>query len=77
MNTELEAQERLAALVQEQRQVAGWLQEQPQNYQQQVQQQVQQPAQQYQQPAPQPAPRLPDPVLRNGPLPTRGLVRIE
>lgn len=54
MNTELEAQERLAALVQEQRQVATWLQDQPQNYQQpaqapqnyqqQVQQQVQQPA---------------------------------
>ena len=54
MNTELEAQERLSALVQEQRQVAGWLQDQPQNNQQQVQQQYapQQPAQQqYPQPA--------------------------
>jgi len=59
LNTEIEAQERLAALVQEQRQVAGWLQEQPQNYQQQVQQQYQQPAPQ--QAAPQPAPRAPDP----------------
>ena len=57
IDTETEAQERLAALVQEQRQVAGWLQEQPQNFQQQVQQQYQQPVQQ----APQPAPRAPDP----------------
>jgi len=63
IDTETEAQERLAALVQEQRQVATWLQDQPQNYQQQVQQQYQQP-QNYQQPvqqAPQPAPRAPDP----------------
>jgi len=52
IDTETEAQERLATLVQEQRQVAGWLQEQPQNFQQQVQQQYQQPVQQYQQPAP-------------------------
>jgi hypothetical protein len=60
IDTETEAQERLAALVQEQRQVATWLQDQPQNYQQQVQQQYQQPTQQVQQ-APQPAPRAPDP----------------
>lgn len=40
IDTETEAQERLAALVQEQRQVASWLQEQqPENFQQQVQQQ--------------------------------------
>lgn len=56
LNTELEAQERLAALVQEQRQVAGWLQDRPQNNQEQVQQQYapqqQQPVQQQvQQPA--------------------------
>lgn len=56
MNTELEAQERLSALVQEQRQVAGWLQERPQSNQEQVQQQYapqqpQQQAAQQQQPA--------------------------
>jgi hypothetical protein len=56
MNTELEAQERLSALVQEQRQVAGWLQDRPQNNQEQVQQQYapqppQQQVQQVQQPA--------------------------
>ena len=54
MNTELEAQERLAALVQEQRQVAGWLQDRPQSNQEQVQQQYapqpQQQAVQQQQP---------------------------
>jgi hypothetical protein len=50
LNTEIEAQERLATLVHEQRQVAAWLQDpaaNPQNYQQQVQQQAQP---QYQQP---------------------------
>lgn len=52
MDTEIEAQERLSALIHEQRQVAGWLQEQPQNLQQQVQEQHA-PQQQYQQPAPQ------------------------
>jgi len=50
MNTELEAQERLSALVQEQRQVAGWLQDRPQSNQEQVQQQY---APQPQQAAPQ------------------------
>ena len=58
LDTEIEAQERLSALVQEQRQVAAWLQDpaaNPQNYQQQIQQQYQQPAQQ------QPAARQPDP----------------
>ena len=58
LDTEIEAQERLSTLVQEQRQVASWLQEQPQNFQQQVQQQYQAPVQQVQQ---QPAPRAPDP----------------
>lgn len=58
LNTEIEAQERLAALVQEQRQVATWLQEQPQPAQQQPQQYQQQQPQQYQQPpaAPKAAP---------------------
>ena len=49
IDTETEAQERLAALVHEQRQVAGWLQDQPQNNQQQVQQQYA-PEPQYQAP---------------------------
>ena len=60
IDTETEAQERLAALVHEQRQVAGWLQDpaaNPQNYQQQVQQ-YQQPVQQAQ---PQQVQRAPDP----------------
>ena len=76
IDTETEAQERLAALVQEQRQVASWLQEQPQNFQQQIQQQyqqVQQPApqqqvqQQIQQPAAQtpPDPRAEEWAARN------------
>lgn len=73
MNTELEAQERLAALVQEQRQVAGWLQDQPQNNQEQVQQQYapqqpqqyqQQPAQQVQQ-APRPSPKAEEWASKN------------
>jgi len=50
IDTETEAQERLAALVQEQRQVASWLQEQPDPRQQ--------PQQQYA-PAPQAAPQQP------------------
>lgn len=61
LDTEIEAQERLSALAVEQRQVAAWLQEQPQQAQQA--QQAQQ-VQQVQQPAPQPAaPRAapPDP----------------
>lgn len=74
IDTETEAQERLAALVQEQRQVAAWLQQQeqqqPQDFQQQVQQQYQPPRQQAQQPvqqAPQPKadPRAEDWAARN------------
>lgn len=68
MNTELEAQERLAALSQEQRQVSGWLQERPQSNQEQVQQQYapqqQQPVQQAQQPA-RPSPKAEDWAARN------------
>jgi hypothetical protein len=70
MNTELEAQERLSALVQEQRQVAGWLQDRPQNNQEQVQQQYapqpqqQQPVQQQQQPA-RPSPKAEEWATRN------------
>jgi hypothetical protein len=63
IDTETEAQERLAALVHEQRQVAGWLQDQPQNNQQQVQQQYA-PEPQYQAPqqqAPQPQQARPSP----------------
>jgi hypothetical protein len=68
IDTETEAQERLAALGGEQRQVASWLQEQsqPQNFQQQVQQQ--QYAPQPQQQAPQqraPDPRAEDWASRN------------
>jgi hypothetical protein len=55
LDTEIEAQERLAALVQDQRQVAQYLQEQPQP-QQQPQQVYQQPQQ-----APQQRPAAPDP----------------
>jgi len=55
IDTETEAQERLAALVNDQRQVASWLQEQAQPAQQYV------PQPQYQQPAPQPAAPRPDP----------------
>ena len=72
VSTEIEAQERLSTLLHEQRQVAGWLQDQPQNNQQQVQQQYapqQQPAQQqYQQPAPQqarPSPKAEDWATKN------------
>ena len=65
IDTETEAQERLAALVHEQRQVAGWLQDQPQNNQQQVQQQYtpepQYQAPQQQQQAPQPQQARPSP----------------
>lgn len=68
IDTETEAQERLAALVHEQRQVAGWLQDQPQNNQQQVQQQYAPEPPQYQQPPQQqqaaPAPQTPRPSLR-------------
>ena len=56
LDTEIEAQERLAALIQDQRQVAQYLQEQPQPAQQ-----AQQPQQAYQQPAPQQRPAPPDP----------------
>jgi hypothetical protein len=65
IDTETEAQERLAALGGEQRQVASWLQEQPQNYQQQIQQQYAPPPQQQ---APQqraPDPRAEDWASRN------------
>ena len=58
-NTEIEAQERLSALVHEQRQVAGWLQTQDQEREQQAQrpaQQAQQPQQQVQQ-QPRPSPK--------------------
>ena len=58
IDTETEAQERLSTLVQEQRQVASWLQEQAGSYQQQVQQQY---APQPQQVQPQVQPRRPDP----------------
>ena len=62
IDTETEAQERLAALVQEQRQVASWLQEQqPENYQQQAQQQFAQPQPQPQYAQPQPPAKKPDP----------------
>ena len=62
IDTETEAQERLAALVHEQRQVAGWLQDQPQNNQQQVQQQyAPEPQYQAQQQAPQPQQARPSP----------------
>jgi len=54
LDTEIEAQERLAALIQDQRQVAQYLQEQPP-------QQQQQPQQVYQQQAPQQRPAAPDP----------------
>lgn len=69
VNTELEAQERLSALAQEQRQVSGWLQERPQNNQEHVQQQyapqqAQQPAQPAQQPA-RPSPKAEDWAARN------------
>jgi len=60
LNTEIEAQERLAALVHEQRQVAGWLQNQEHEQQQPARttQQAQQPAQQVQQQqAPRPSPK--------------------
>ena len=60
IDTETEAQERLATLVQEQRQVASWLQDQAGAYQQQVQQQYA-PAPQQAQPQQQVQPRRPDP----------------
>ncbi len=54
LNTEIEAQERMAALIQEQRQIATWLQEQNDQRQQQPQQnqqpQTTQPPQQFQPP---------------------------
>lgn len=55
LNTEIEAQERLAALVQEQRQVAAWLQEQN-DQRQQAQEAPPQAARAPQQAAPQPKP---------------------
>jgi len=58
LNTEIEAQERLSALVQEQRQVAAWLQEQQPR--QAAEQPVYQPPQQAQ-PEPRPAPKQADP----------------
>ena len=60
LDTEIEAQERLAALIQDQRQVAQYLQDQPP---QQAQQPQQAPQQAYQQPqqAPQQRPAAPDP----------------
>ena len=59
INTELEAQERLSALVGEQRQVAGWLQTQQEAVQQQSYQQAQPAAAPVQQ-RPQPNPRAED-----------------
>ena len=56
INTELEAQERLSALVGEQRQVAGWLQSQQEVVQQQQYQQAQ--------PAPAPVQQRPQPNPR-------------
>lgn len=63
LTTEIEAQERLSTLVQEQRQVAQWLQEQGQQNQQQAQQTAQpyQPEPQAAAPAQQPAKPRPDP----------------
>jgi len=57
IDTETEAQERLSTLVQEQRQVASWLQDQASGYQQQVQQQY----------APQPQQAQPQQVRRPDP----------
>jgi len=57
IDTETEAQERLAALVQEQRQVASWLQEQPDPRQQPQQQYAPAPQAAPQQPARKPDPR--------------------
>ena len=54
INTELEAQERLSALVGEQRQVAGWLQTQQETIKQQQEAPVQQAPVQQQRPAPSP-----------------------
>jgi len=73
IDTETEAQQRLTDLVYEQRQVAGWLQDQQQqveNYRQapQPQQQVPQSQQAYQQPAPQqprPSPQAEEWAERN------------
>jgi hypothetical protein len=66
MNTELEAQERLSALAQEQRQVSGWLQNQEQEQRQQQERPVQQqPVQQVQQQAPRPSPKAEDWASRN------------
>jgi hypothetical protein len=61
IDTETEAQERLSALIHEQRQVAGWLQDQPQNNQQQVQQQYAPEPQYQQQPQQAPQPQQPRP----------------
>jgi len=64
INTELEAQERLSALVGEQRQVAGWLQSQQEVVEQQRQAPVQQaPVQQA--PRPQPNPQAEDWAEKN------------
>jgi hypothetical protein len=65
VNTEIEAQERLNALSQEQRQVSGWLHNQEQEHRQQQERPVQhQPAQQVQQPA-RPSPKAEDWASRN------------
>jgi hypothetical protein len=64
VNTELEAQERLSALVGEQRQVASWLQAQQVAVQQQYQQ-AQQPVQPAPQPRPQPNPQAEDWAEKN------------
>lgn len=65
VNTEIEAQERLNALSQEQRQVSGWLQNQEQEHRQQQERPAQQqPAQQVQQPA-RPSPKAEDWAARN------------
>jgi len=66
VNTEIEAQERLSNLVHEQRQVAGWLQNQEQEQRQQQERPAQQqPAQQVQQQAPRPSPKAEDWASRN------------
>ena len=69
IDTETEAQQRLTDLVYEQRQVAGWLQEQGQQVetyrQQPAPQQVQQPTQQPAPQAPRPSPQAEDWAERN------------
>ena len=66
IDTETEAQQRLAEMGMEQRQVAGWLQSQGENIQQQQRQQQQQPrAQQAPPPKPAPSPKAENWAERN------------